>query len=318
MAPSLGLRLVLTPSKGGGFDVDPLDLDFAAGRYALNSPYSSSFPAGWSFSRTGAGTALNSSGNVIQFATGVPRITNRGLLVEEARTNPLLWSQTFQNAYWTKSNLTATDNAVVAPDGTTTGSNLTTFSSFGQVLSSGVTITSGGSLTLSAFFKAGTASTVSLILFVSGSSFIEAVYNISTGVVTSGPTITGGNFSGAAASISAAGNGFYRCQLSVNTSGITSTEAWLRVYGGSGLTASVWGAQLEAGSFPTSLIITTGAAATRGADAAAIVAPSNVTTYTATYNNGLTATGAVTPSASFNLVTGRPWLGGYLQRIVMS
>ncbi len=74
--------------------VQGLDLDFASGRYALNSPYGSAFPAGWSFSRTGAATALDLAGNVIQFATGVPRITNRGLLVEEGRTNLLLNSAT--------------------------------------------------------------------------------------------------------------------------------------------------------------------------------------------------------------------------------
>ncbi|MCA3700824.1 MAG: hypothetical protein IOB84_13710 [Brevundimonas sp.] len=77
---------IITRLKG----VQGLDLDFANGRYALNSPYGSAFPAGWSFSRTGAATALDLAGNVIQFATGVPRITNRGLLVEEGRTNLFL------------------------------------------------------------------------------------------------------------------------------------------------------------------------------------------------------------------------------------
>jgi hypothetical protein len=90
MRPSL--RQVLFRSAG-------LDLNFAGGVFSLNNTRTDS-PAnipGWSFSRTdtnGTATALDLAGNVIQFATGVPRITNRGILVEEARTNLLLNSAT--------------------------------------------------------------------------------------------------------------------------------------------------------------------------------------------------------------------------------
>jgi hypothetical protein len=86
------LRQVLFRSAG-------LDLNFAGGVFSLNNTRTDS-PAnipGWSFSRTdtnGIATALDLAGNVIQFATGVPRITNRGILVEEARTNLLLNSAT--------------------------------------------------------------------------------------------------------------------------------------------------------------------------------------------------------------------------------
>jgi hypothetical protein len=88
MRPSL--RQVLFRSAG-------LDLNFAGGVFSLNNTRTSN-PAnipGWSFSRTdtdGTATALDLAGNVIQFATGVPRITNRGILVEEARTNVQLRS----------------------------------------------------------------------------------------------------------------------------------------------------------------------------------------------------------------------------------
>jgi hypothetical protein len=76
-----------------------LDLNFAGGVFSLNNTRTASPAAipGWSFSRTdtnGTATALDLAGNVIQFATGVPRITNRGILVEEARTNLLLNSAT--------------------------------------------------------------------------------------------------------------------------------------------------------------------------------------------------------------------------------
>jgi hypothetical protein len=79
-------------------------------------------------------------------------------------------------------------------------------------------------------------------------------------------------------------------------------------------TFDIWQADLQAGAFATSPIITTGAAGTRGVDAASIVLPSNVSSFAATYNNGTTATGVVTPGATFDLVTARAWLNGYLQR----
>jgi hypothetical protein len=86
------LRQVLFRSAG-------LDLNFAGGVFSLTNTRTSNPAAipGWSFSRTdtnGTATALDLAGNVIQFATGVPRITNRGILVEEGRTNLLLNSAT--------------------------------------------------------------------------------------------------------------------------------------------------------------------------------------------------------------------------------
>lgn len=90
MKMTLGLGLDLSsPSKGGAAPVG-IDLDFASKRYAVNSTYSASFPAAWSFARIGTGTAQNNAGTLVQFASGAPRITDQGLLVEEARTNLLL------------------------------------------------------------------------------------------------------------------------------------------------------------------------------------------------------------------------------------
>ncbi len=90
VAGTTGLPFGVAPTPAPG--IVGLDLDFANGRYALNSPYRNTpgdIP-GWSFSRTGAGTAETSSGTVLSFATGVPRIVpGRGMLVEEARTNSI-------------------------------------------------------------------------------------------------------------------------------------------------------------------------------------------------------------------------------------
>jgi len=45
---------------------------------------------GWSFTRATVGTADDLAGNIIQFASGELRRTNRGVLVEDARTNLFL------------------------------------------------------------------------------------------------------------------------------------------------------------------------------------------------------------------------------------
>lgn len=51
------VRLKLTPQEQTSFD--GLDLRFPVNQYAKDGPYLVTFPSGWTFSRTGAGTALN-------------------------------------------------------------------------------------------------------------------------------------------------------------------------------------------------------------------------------------------------------------------
>ena len=47
-----------------------------------------------------------------------------GLLVEESRTNDLLYSEDFSNAYWTKINVSIISNAATAPNGSSNASKL--------------------------------------------------------------------------------------------------------------------------------------------------------------------------------------------------
>ena len=49
---------------------------------------------GWSFTRASAGYAQTSAGALVSFASGVPRITDKGILIEGARTNLFLNSAT--------------------------------------------------------------------------------------------------------------------------------------------------------------------------------------------------------------------------------
>ncbi len=54
------------------------------------------------------GYAEDASGSVLYaFAANVPRITNKGLLFEGAKTNVVLWCRDLTNAAWTKTSVTA-------------------------------------------------------------------------------------------------------------------------------------------------------------------------------------------------------------------
>lgn len=58
MPLGLGLSLRVTRPGQGVKRTSGLDLNFATGRYANAGPYRATLPATFTFSRTGAGTAL--------------------------------------------------------------------------------------------------------------------------------------------------------------------------------------------------------------------------------------------------------------------
>ena len=84
------------------------------------------------FSRASSGTYVDSDGLIKTAVTDAPRFDHDpetgeslGLLIEESRTNQLLYSQEFDNAWWLKANSVITANAVTSPAGDTTAEQLT-------------------------------------------------------------------------------------------------------------------------------------------------------------------------------------------------
>jgi hypothetical protein len=211
-------------------------------------------------------------------ASGVARFEHNpitgeslGLEIEEQRTNLLTYSEQFDNAAWTKTNATVTSNTIVAPDGTLTGDKLVEDSTLNTHTVQGATITttSGTAYTLSVYLKAGGRNFAQVVGgWVGGGT--AAIFNLTSGTVVSTLSAT--------ASITAVGNGWYKCTITstaTNTNGSTfirpSTDGVITSYTGDGFSGLyVWGAQLEAGAFATSYIPTVASQVTRSPDAASM------------------------------------------------
>ena len=171
--------------------------------------------------------------------------------------NRNLWSYTndVTAGNWVRSGFTATANSTTAPDGTTTADTLTENTSGGNhYISNQATAIalSNGNCTMSIYVKKIVRDWFVVSLF-DGTTGRNAWFNINTGVV-------GTVQSGATASISDAGNGWYRCSITMpmSASNVNFTAYYGAnadnsvVYTGNGLASYyVWGAQLEIGSLST-------------------------------------------------------------------
>ena len=207
-------------------------------------------------------------------ASGVARFDHNpttgeslGLLVEEQRTNLVTYSEQFDNADWVKSNSSITANTIVAPDGTLTGDKQIPANGVtGTYVAQAIASTSGVTYTYSVYVKAGELTSFRLLgesgIFGSNQA---GNYDLSTGTasVVSGTPIV---------SMTAVGNGWYRCVLTAAATASTTGGVQQRIVltgdGYSGI--FIWGAQLEAGAFPTSYIPTVASQVTRAADAASM------------------------------------------------
>jgi len=201
---------------------------------------------------------------------GIPRIEYDadgnvlGLLVEESRTNLVTYSE--ERNQWTKGTIGVTDGALSI--------NGLSFSLLEAGLLStsqitiGVSVSPGATVTYSDYVKAGTSLLSRHGVFDSVNSWAGYVdVGWSSGVPSTSASSGASNIE-----YEDIGNGVYRISFSVTINaspgGITFHTHPDR--NATGLTLYVSGAQLEAGAFPTSYIPTSGATATRSADAASI------------------------------------------------
>lgn len=224
---------------------------------------------GWSFARASAGYAQTAAGVLTHFASGELRRTDKGVLIEGARTNLCLQSQTFDNASWTTSTGTLTANQAVAPDGTTTADKLVgdAASANGRVVQT-FTGTIGATYTLSVYAKTAGGTLARLYFDDSGTNIATVTYDTITGAVSSAAGVSGGNWTSPSSTSTALGNGWWRFSLTFTATTVAPTRValWHRDTSDGTNGLYLWGAQLEAASFPSSYIPTTTASATRAAD----------------------------------------------------
>ena len=219
-------------------------------------------------------------------ASGVARFEHNpvtgeslGLEIEEQRTNLLLRSEEFQTT-WVNERTTETVNTIIAPDGTLTGDKLVedNTASNTHTIYQGVSgLTDNTVYTFTVYLKAAERTRAVVSIMTKGAIQRGMLFDLSAGTVSSynSDAITDPTSS----SIQSVGNGWYRCRISqdVLTGGfnprgtIFLTNGTTVSYTGDSYSGVyLWGAQLEAGAFPTSYIKTEGSQVTRSADSASM------------------------------------------------
>jgi hypothetical protein len=235
------------------------------------------------FTRSGdTATVINSSGNIAPINADLPRfdfdpitLLCKGLLIEEARTNLFLYSAEFDNIYWGKIRSSITANATISPDGASTGDKLVENLDNGtHLIVRTETTTNTSANTWSIYAKASERPSINIVVR-EGTTFLRssnATFNLSAGTVGA---VSNAGGSSATAAIENAGNGWYRCSLTITLGGVdTNSQALFQLnngsvssYQGDGTSGIfIWGAQLEAGAFATSYIPTVASTVTRNAD----------------------------------------------------
>lgn len=176
-------------------------------------------------------------------------------------SNLLSYTDQLDNAYWTKTRASITANTIANPiDGTVNADKLIETATTGTHFienASAVTKLASGTYTFSVYAKAAERSTISLQLSESGGGYMGSVFDLSAGTayVYTGIAMTPVNADWQ--TITAVGNGWYRCSVSVNTTSATNITARICLDGYEASYAGVagngvhlYGMQLNAGSTP--------------------------------------------------------------------
>ena len=179
-----------------------------------------------------------------------------GLLIEEQRTNLVVYSSDFANANWIQYNGgVITSNQMIAPDGTLTADQMVmTSTQYSGVYQSGPAGATG-TCTISVWARTATGT----------QTFNIGFYNGIQGAVMS-PNLT-------------ATTSWQRFTFTATLSGVSNIH--INNYTASAGTIFIWGAQVEAGSFATSYIPTVASSVTRNADVASMTG----TNFSSWFNN---------------------------------
>jgi hypothetical protein len=263
------------------------DLDYPICRPSLDLDFTQEeLDSRITFTRGSTATRVNRNRLIESVAANQPRfdydpVTGecKGLLIEESRTNLLTYSEDFNS--WTKFLASVSTNTTIAPDGNTTADTVISNggTTTGLVRQDVSGLADNTTYTFSVFLKTAGLNNISLQFYNKANTFHGSKsLNLSTGALTENDTV-------GTSSVVSYGNGWYRLILTNLGSGTGATTPNVRILttsignGTSGI--YIWGAQLEAGAFPTSYIPTTASTVTRSADTASMTG----TNFSSWYNS---------------------------------
>lgn len=204
-----------------------------------------------------------------------------GCLIESQATNLVTYSEDFTN--WSATRSQVESSAAIGPDGTLSAARYFEDASEGgsnsHYMQSNFTTTNSTQYTMSVYAKDGGGANRYLQLRVMGvgSGFAFANFDL-----TNGTYVGGGGSIRDSYSISAVGNGWHRLTMTftnqssggtVNGMGIilAAANSELHQYTSDDYSGFLlYGAQCETGSFPSSLVSTSGASATRASDSLSV------------------------------------------------
>jgi hypothetical protein len=266
------------------------------------------------FTRGSTGTFVGSDGLIQSAAINAARFDHdpvtlacKGLLIEESRTNLLLRSEEFDNAtYWSLARATLSADQTASPTGATTADKFVTDSSVvnnHRIDRASITLALNTVYTISVFAKASEYSGFALGIDAS-SPVLGVQFSLSgSGSVTA-------QLAGYTGTIQNFGNGWFRCTATFTSSAVLSTHRVYMYLGQNGTTFTytgdgtsgifIWGAQLEAGAFPTSYIPTTTASVVRSADVCSITGQPFLNMWNASEGSMLSTAQLATAAATAN------------------
>ncbi len=237
-----------------------------------NSENNNYKPLPFTFDRASSATRVNKDGLIETVGADQPRVdylndSKGALLLEPSRTNLITYSEDFTQ--WSfKTGVSVLSNEIISVDGNLNGSKIETTANGSRYVGNNYTLSTGDN-TFSVFAKKGINNWIYLNVIKDGTNNWNYTFDLDNGLIGQ----SNSSAYSTTAKIEDYGNGWYRCSITAN---VTSAGVFTaRIYCADsatdvstliGANIYIYGAQLEAGSYETSIINTSGSAVTRVAD----------------------------------------------------
>ena len=290
-------RASITSSGGAVLDAiqqeDPtLDLNFEETKTLTDDVSGNNLIT---FSRASSGTYVDSDGLIKTATTDAPRFDHDpvtgeslGLLIEESRTNLLTYSEQFDDGSYITAGFpvvapTKTPNQATAPDGSLTADKIdypavSEANTYSLIYRNAVTLS--GSHSSSIYLRGAVGGEKVYLFYIVDGIHSNTLCTLTTEWQRFSVIFTGGTSS------------YWHLGVDLRSGSGQVAQSASTIY--------AWGAQLEAGSFPTSYIPTTSSAVTRAADLATIEG----TNFSSWYNQ---SEGTVFVDRTFNINNGQTY-----------